>query len=160
MKSIIIREGKKEDLPAVLSLIIELAIYEKAPNEVTNTLAKLEEDGFGEHPVYGLYVAEEDGKIIGMAIHYVRYSTWKGRMLYLEDIVITEAHRGRGIGHRLFETCMQYAADKNYAGMVWQVLDWNEPAIRFYEKYHAKLDPEWMNGILTRQQIDQFLTKN
>lgn len=160
MKNTVIRGGRKEDLPEVLALIVELAIYEKAPQEVTNTLEKLEADGFGPNPVYGLFVAEEDGKVIGIALHYVRYSTWKGRMLYLEDIVITESHRGRGIGHQLFERCMQYAAEMNYAGMVWQVLDWNEPAIRFYQKYEAKLDPEWMNGILSRAQIDDFLTKN
>ena len=160
MKSLTIRKGKIEDLPTVLALIIELAIYEKAPHEVTNTLAKLEADGFGPNPVYGLIVAEEVGKIVGIAIHYLRYSTWKGRMLYLEDIVVTESHRGKGIGHALFEACMHYTAEMKYAGMVWQVLDWNEPAIRFYEKYHARLDPEWMNGTLTRQQIDHFLTKN
>lgn len=156
MSEIKIRKGTPADLPQVLDLIIELAIYEKAPNEVTNTVEQMMEDGFGPNPVYGLTVAEADQEIIGISIFYDRYSTWKGRMLYLEDIVVRESWRGKGIGHQLFQATMKIALDENYKGMVWQVLDWNEPAIRFYKKYDANLDPEWINGKLTRNQLEAY----
>ena len=143
-----IRKGEKSDLPAVMDLIKELALYERAPHEVTNTVEKMEEDGFGPKPCYGLFVAEEAGKIVGISIYYTRYSTWKGRMLYLEDIVITESHRGKGLGSQLFEATGREAIKGGYAGMIWQVLDWNEPALNFYKKYGAELDGEWVNGKL------------
>ena len=152
-----IRKGVKSDLPQVLELIKELATYERAPDEVTNTLEKMEEDGFGPQPCYGLFVAEEEeGKIVGISIYYTRYSTWKGRMLYLEDIVITESHRGKGIGSTLFEATGREAISGGYAGMVWQVLDWNEPAIKFYEKYKAELDGEWVNGKLKVERLREL----
>ncbi|ELR70944.1 GCN5-related N-acetyltransferase [Fulvivirga imtechensis AK7] len=142
-----IREGKKEDLPRVLELIKELAAYEKAPEAVTNTVEMMEKDGFGENPVFGLFVAEDDAKgIVGISIYYYRYSTWKGRRLYLEDIVVTESERGGGIGKLLFDRTIQKGKEDGCSGMVWQVLDWNEPAINFYKKYYnATLDPEWIN---------------
>lgn len=143
-----IRKGEKRDLPAVLELIKELALYERAPHEVTNTVEKMEEDGFGANPCYGMLVAEEEGKIVGISIYYTRYSTWKGRMLYLEDIVITESQRGKGIGSQLFAATGKEALAGGYAGMIWQVLEWNEPAINFYKKYGAQLDGEWVNGKL------------
>ena len=124
-----IREGKKSDLPRVLELIKELALYEKAPDEVINTVEMMENDGFGEKPVYGFYVAEENQSIIGLSLYYWRYSTWKGKRLYLEDIIVTEAERGRGIGKLLFDITMQKAVDENCTGMMWQVLDWNTPAL-------------------------------
>jgi GNAT superfamily N-acetyltransferase len=153
MNTLQIREGKAEDLPQVLELIKELAEYERAPHEVTNTVQAMLEDGFGPNPVYGLFIAELDQQIVGIALHYVRYSTWKGKMLYLEDIVVRENLRGHGIGRLLFDKCVDLAIDKNYAGLVWQVLDWNEPAIHFYKKYNATLDPEWINGKLSKQQL-------
>jgi GNAT superfamily N-acetyltransferase len=156
MNQVIIREGVREDIPEVLRLVKELALYEKAPHEVTNTASMMLRDGFGEHPLYGLFVAEAGDRIVGMAIHYVRYSTWKGPMLYLEDIVIEENHRGKGIGSLLFEQCVRYAHHKGYHGMMWQVLDWNTPAINFYKKYNCILDPEWVNGKLTADQIRQI----
>lgn len=153
MNTTTIRQGRPDDIPAVLALVKELAEYERAPLEVTNTVEEMLADGFGENPVYGLFVAEVENQIVGIAIHYVRYSTWKGKMLFLEDIVVKESLRRQGIGKLLFEKCIDLTIEKNYPGMVWQVLDWNEPAINFYNKYDATLDPEWLNGKLTRAQM-------
>jgi GNAT superfamily N-acetyltransferase len=151
-----IREGQQTDIPAALDLIRELAIYEKAPNEVIVTEADMIRDGFGPKPLFHFYVATLDNEVIGIALTYIRYSTWKGPMLYLEDLVIREAHRGKGIGKLLFEKCMKRASDLNFEGMIWQVLDWNEPAIRFYDKYQSNYSGEWLNGKLTKTQIDTF----
>jgi GNAT superfamily N-acetyltransferase len=151
-----IRRGERQDLPAVLSLIQELALYEKAPHEVTNTVKDMERDGFGSHPIYFLWVAEKNEKIVGIAICYTRYSTWKGQMLYLEDIVVTEKERGKKIGHQLMNTVIQFAQEEQYNGLIWQVLDWNEPAIRFYKKYNAQFDGEWFNVKLNKEQLQQF----
>lgn len=157
--AVIVRQGVPHDIPQVLDLIKELAEYERAPMEVTNTVEEMLEDGFGSNPIYGLFVAEVKGKIVGIALHYIRYSTWKGKMLYLEDIVVNEAMRGNGIGALLFEACIQLAKTHNYAGVVWQVLDWNEPALNFYKKYNAELDAEWINGRISRAQFDTVLAK-
>lgn len=151
-----IRKGRKEDVPEVLSLIKELALYEKAPEQVTLTLEELEADGFGPSPIYGLFVAEKNGKVIGIALYYEKYSTWQGRCIFLEDIIVTEKERGNGVGHQLFQAVIGVAKERNSARMEWQVLDWNEPAINFYRKYSANLDGEWLNGKLTRQQIQEF----
>ena len=154
-----IRPGQKSDLPWVLELIKELALYEKAPQEVTNTLEKMIEDGFGAQPIYGFFVAENDKGIIGLSLYYWRYSSWKGKRLYLEDIIVTEKERGHGIGKMLFDRTMKRALEENCSGMMWQVLEWNEPAINFYKKYGAKLDNEWTNGTLEREQIEMLLKK-
>jgi GNAT superfamily N-acetyltransferase len=154
-----IREGKPEDIPQVHQLVCELAEFEKAPDEVTNTASAMTDHGFGKVPYFGLFVAELDGRIIGMAIHYVRYSTWKGPMLYLEDIYVQPEFRGTGTGSALFEACVSYASEKGYQGMTWQVLDWNEDAITFYKKYGSTLDPEWVNGKLNRNQIEELSKK-
>lgn len=142
-----IREGNKSDLPEVLKLIVELAEYEKAANEVENTVEQMEKDGFRDNPIYGLFVAEsEEGKIVGIAIFYYRYSTWKGKRMYLEDLVVSENHRGKGIGKMLFDAIIKKGKEEDCTGMMWQVLDWNEPAINFYKKYYkAHLDGEWIN---------------
>ena len=153
-----IREGRKRDLPRVLELIKELAEYERAPQEVTNTIERLEDDGFGPHPVYGFYVAESAGTIVGISVYYWRYSTWKGKRLYLEDIIVTESHRGKGAGQQLFTRTMEKALEEDCTGMMWQVLNWNEPAINFYKKYGAKLDGEWMNCHLEAAQIRELLS--
>lgn len=154
-----IREGRKTDLPRVLELIRELALYEKAPNEVINTVAQMEIDGFGPNPIYGFYVAEVDQQIIGISLYYWRYSTWKGKRLYLEDIIVTESHRGKGAGKLLFDKTMEKALQENCSGMMWQVLEWNEPAINFYKKYGAKLDDEWTNCNLEARQIRELLRR-
>ncbi len=154
---IIIRAGRKEDLPSVLELIRELATYEKAAHEVVNTVDRLERDGFGPNPAYGLFVAEIDHAIVGISLFYWRYSTWKGRRLYLEDIVVNESQRGKGVGKLLFDRTIQHAVDEDSQGMMWQVLDWNEPAINFYKKYGAKLDGEWINCTLEREQLQALV---
>jgi GNAT superfamily N-acetyltransferase len=155
-----VRKGRKEDLPRALELITELAVYEKAADQVTNTVVQMEKDGFGENPVFGFYVAEKEGKIVGLSLYYFRYSTWKGKRLYLEDIIVTESERGGGLGKRLLEKTMQVSLDENCSGMMWQVLSWNEPAIRFYKKYNTRLDDEWLNCHLEKSQIEELLTKN
>lgn len=155
-----IRTGTKLDLPQVLELIKELALYERAPHEVTNTVERMEQDGFGANPIYGLFVAENERGIVGISIYYWRYSTWKGKRLYLEDIIVTEKERGSGIGKRLFDRTMQHALDENCTGMLWQVLEWNEPAINFYKKYYqAKLDGEWINCSLEADDIRRILQR-
>ncbi len=144
--AITVRRATKEDCPRLLELVKELALYEKAPDEVTVTMAHFEESGFGANPVWWAFVAEEDGFIYGFALYYIRYSTWKGQAMYLEDIVVTEKARGKGIGKLLFDRLIEEAREKGFKRMVWQVLEWNEPAINFYKKYNATFDGEWLNG--------------
>ncbi|MGB0882254.1 MAG: GNAT family N-acetyltransferase [Vicingaceae bacterium] len=141
-----IRKATKNDLPEVLTLIKELALYENAPNEVIITLNDLEKDGFGENPIYWIIVAELNGEIVGISFYYIRYSTWKGKCLYLEDLVVKEKYRGNKIGEALFEATLNTAKEIGARLMTWQVLDWNEPAINFYKKFNAEMDPEWING--------------
>ncbi|MFM2138644.1 MAG: hypothetical protein RJA57_951 [Bacteroidota bacterium] len=140
-----IRRAVREDCPRLLELVRELALYERAPQEVTVTLSHFTESGFGPRPVWWAFVAEEDGQVLGFALYYIRYSTWKGQALYLEDILVTETARGKGIGTRLMDRLIEEAREKNFKRIVWQVLDWNEPAMRFYRKYQATFDPEWVN---------------
>lgn len=142
----LLRKATINDLPAVIDLIKELAAYEKATHEVKITLEELQEDGFGEHPLYWIILAEVDAQIVGMSFYYIRYSTWTGRNLYLEDIVVKEQYRRFGIGGMLFEETIKAAKEMNVRQMIWQVLDWNEPALNFYKKYNAELDSEWING--------------
>ncbi|MEI8098490.1 MAG: GNAT family N-acetyltransferase [Sediminibacterium sp.] len=140
-----IRRAEKKDCARLLELITELAVYEKAPNEVTVTLAHFEESGFGANPVWWGFVAEVNGHVEGFALYYIRYSTWKGQRMYLEDILVTEKMRGNQLGKKLFDQLIIEAKEKNLAGIVWQVLEWNEPAINFYKKYKANFDGEWIN---------------
>lgn len=155
---LVIRAGRKDDLPRVLELIKELAEYERAPHEVTNTVEQMERDGFGPHPFYGLFVAEISGTIVGMALYYWRYSTWKGKRLYLEDIIVTDSYRGKGIGKKLFDRIIRHALDEHCTGMMWQVLDWNKPAIKFYEKYYkARFDNGWVNCHLEREEMEKLV---
>jgi GNAT superfamily N-acetyltransferase len=132
----------------MMRLIHELALFEKAPNEVVATEATLLKYGFGESPLFVSWVAELDGLVVGMALCYVRYSTWKGPVLYLEDLVVAESHRSKGIGKMLFEKCLQHAKQQDYPRMIWQVLDWNQPAIEFYKQYQASFDAEWLNAYI------------
>jgi GNAT superfamily N-acetyltransferase len=141
-----IRKAKPQDMTAVHMLIKELAAYERAPNEVINTVENLERDGFGPDKIFDCFIAENERGVVGFALYYTGYSTWKGRTLYLEDILVNESHRGKGIGALLFEAVMAEAKNRGVKRMDWQVLDWNEPAIQFYKKYNAKLDNEWING--------------
>ena len=147
-----IRKAVRKDCARMMELIQELATYEKAPDEVTVSLSHFEESGFGQNPVWWAFVAEVSGVVVGMALYYVRYSTWKGQRMYLEDLLVTEEMRGKKIGSLLFDALIQEAKDKKFIGMNWQVLDWNEPAINFYKKYNASLDPEWLNCAISFNQ--------
>lgn len=145
MKNYILRTATENDCEQMLELIKELAVYEKEPDAVTVSLEHFRESGFGANPVWGAFVVELEGKLVGMSLFYVRYSTWKGQRLYLEDLIVTESHRGEGLGKLLFEKTIEYGKERGYSGMLWQVLDWNEPAIKFYKKYKANFDGEWLN---------------
>ncbi|MFT4152434.1 GNAT family N-acetyltransferase [Parafilimonas sp.] len=151
---ITIRKIVKADCARLLELVHELAVYEKAPQEVTVTLDHFVESGFGEKPVWWGFAAtstptsfskEGEGEIVGFVLYYIRYSTWKGQRMYLEDFLVTEKARGKGIGKLLFNRLIEEAKEKKFNGIVWQVLEWNEPAINFYKKYNAALDGEWVN---------------
>lgn len=181
-----IRRAQKDDCAAMMQLIHELAVYEKAPEQVTVSFDHFVESGFGEKPIWWAFVAtrkdtnlsaeeapasireieaeeqmtgadeltnistvaESAEQVVGFALYYIRYSTWKGQRLYLEDLLVTESMRGKGIGHLLFDKLIEECKEKKYSGMMWQVLEWNEPAINFYKKYNASLDGEWINGSL------------
>ena len=144
-----IRPAQIQDCQAMLALVKELAVYEKAPDEVTISLEHFMERGFGKNPVYWAFVAEENNIIIGFALCYIRFSTWKGQRCYLEDIIVTEEHRGKGVGKLLMDKVLQDAEEKNFHGVSWQVLDWNTPAIEFYKKYKTNFDAEWVNCMVT-----------
>lgn len=153
---ITIRKGEIDDLPAILELIKELADYEKAPNEVSVTLAEMQHHGFGSKSIFEFFVAIEDDKTIGLALYYYKYSTWKGRCLFLEDIIVTESKRGFGIGKLLFYEVGKVAQKQGVRRMEWQVLDWNEQAINFYKKMPVHLDAEWINCKLTNKELDEI----
>jgi ribosomal protein S18 acetylase RimI-like enzyme len=150
-----IRKATKEDCSAIMQLVQELAEYEKEPHAVTVTMEHFIESGFGEKPVWEAFVATspqlspqrgEEEMVLGFALYYIRYSTWKGQRIYLEDLLVTDAVRGQGVGKLLMDKLIEECKAKKYSGLVWQVLDWNEPAINFYKKYEGvKFDSEWVN---------------
>jgi GNAT superfamily N-acetyltransferase len=143
-----IREANKGDAQNIHDLIYELAVFEKAPEQMVNTVDDILNHGFRDNPVFTCFMAESDGVVAGMSLCYVRYSTWKGPCLYLEDLVVKEAFRGKGIGKALFEHTIDHARKKKYRRVQWQVLDWNQPAIDFYKKFGASFDEEWLNSWL------------
>lgn len=143
----VVREAKRKDCIFIFDLIKELALYEKAPEQVTNTAEQLEIDLF-ERPICHAIVAEINNEILGFALYYTSYSTWKGRCLYLEDFYVKEAHRKKGIGKLLFDEVVRIAKLQKVKRMDWQVLEWNEPGLEFYRKEKAILDGEWVNGRL------------
>ena len=144
--NITIRKAERKDCKRLMELIYELAVFEKAPQEMTVTLDHFEESGFGENPVWWAFVAEVDGRVEAFALYYIRYSTWKGQRMYLEDILVSEEFRGKGIGKLLFDKLFEEAKERKLNGVVWQVLDWNEPAINFYKKYEGvQIDNGWLN---------------
>ncbi len=143
-----IRKAVIDDCPAMMDLIKQLATFEKAPDEVTVTMSEFIDSGFGSHPIWEAFVAERNNIIIGMSLYYIRYSTWKGRRLYLEDLVVTQTERGNGIGGMLLSHTINFAKKQGFSGMMWQVLDWNHAAINFYKKYQAQFDEQWVNVTL------------
>ena len=157
MENLVIRKAEKEDMPAVLELIKELATYEKAPDEVTISISDLENDGFGENPVFKILLAEIKQEIAGMSFYYSSYSTWKGKCVFIEDIIVKESFRRKGIGAVLFDKMVNIAYQENAHRLHWQVLDWNEPAINFYKKYETDFDNTWINGKLSRKSIIKYI---
>lgn len=155
----IIRKSRAEDMEAVLELIKELAIFEKEPEAVIVTVEDLIRDGFGADPLFYSYVAIEDGTIVGMALYYYRYSTWKGRTLHLEDLVVKETQRGSGIGFALYSEIIKTGHDDNVQRIEWNVLNWNTPAIEFYRKSGATVLEDWMVAQMSREQIEEFVRK-
>lgn len=154
-----IRKGTIEDMPRVLELIRELAVFEKQPDAVQVTIADLERDGFGPKPLFQTLVAEIDGEIPGIALFYNRYSTWKGKTIHLEDLIVSEKHRGSGIGMKLYQAVMEEAKKQNVRRVEWNVLDWNTPAILFYEKTGAVVFKDWLVAQMDEKGLTDFLEK-
>jgi GNAT superfamily N-acetyltransferase len=154
--SIVIRTGTKADIPFALNLVKELAAFEKAPDEVEVTIEEMTEQGFGSAKQFDFFVALENDVIVGLALYYYKYSTWKGKCLFLEDIIVTESQRGKGLGKLLIDKVVQVSKEQKVRRMEWQVLDWNTPAIEFYKKYDATLDGEWVNCKLTNHQLEKM----
>lgn len=154
-----IRKGKKEDMPAVLELIRELAIFEKEPDAVVVTVADLERDGFGEQPLFQTFIAETNDEIVGMALYYYRYSTWKGRTIHLEDLIVKEQMRGSGLGYALYSAIIAQGKKDGVRRIEWNVLDWNTPAIDFYEKSGARILTDWRVVNMDENGIETFLGK-
>jgi len=151
--NITIRNASPADCIAVHSLIQELAVFEKAADEVEVSVEQLEQDAFGVNKIVEIRVAEHNGEVVGAALTYEKYSTWKGRSLHLEDLIVKESHRGKGIGSMLFNEIVKLCKDRGYGRMEWQVLDWNEPAIEFYKKYGTTYLHDWLDCRLTSEDI-------
>jgi len=154
--NIVLRVAQKDDCPRLMELVNELALFEKAPEEVTVSLQEFEDSGFGNNPVWKAFVAIDNDVIIGFALYYIRFSTWKGRRVYLEDFIVTEEYRGKGVGKLLFEQIIKETKELGHSGMVWQVLDWNQPAIKFYNKYEASVEEGWLNASLSKEQLSKY----
>lgn len=152
-----IRKGTIKDMPRVLELIKELAVFEKQPDAVVVTVADLERDGFGSNPLFQILVAELDVEITGIALFYNRYSTWKGKTIHLEDLIVSEKYRGSGIGMKLYEAVMREAKSQNVRRVEWNVLDWNTPAISFYEKTGAVVFKDWLVAQMDEERLINFL---
>jgi len=154
---VLIEDAVADDVDAICSLIKELAIYERAADEAVLTPQQLLEDGFSENKIFHCFVARLHNQVIGIALTYIKYSTWKGKCVFLEDIIVTDAYRNKGVGTLLFNKVAAYAHALHAARLEWQVLEWNEPAIKFYRKMGASLDPEWINGKLTRADLHKYV---
>ncbi|MGK4566344.1 N-acetyltransferase family protein [Flavobacterium sp. 3HN19-14] len=154
-----IRTGQKADMPAVLELIKELAVFEKEPDAVVVTVADLERDGFSDHPLFRTFIAEQNNKIVGMALYYYRYSTWKGKTIHLEDLIVKEKMRGSGLGFALYSAIIEQGKKDNVRRIEWNVLDWNTPAIDFYKKSGAKILEDWRVVNMDENGINEFLKR-
>lgn len=155
-----LRFAAESDIPEIYAMICELAEFEKAANEVSINLDDLKRDGFGKNPIFEVILAEESTNILGMAFYYFSYSTWKGKCIYLEDIIVKSAFRGKGIGKKLFLEVVKRAKETKAKRMQWQVLDWNSEAIEFYQNLGASIDSSWLNGRLTEIEIDLIINKH
>jgi GNAT superfamily N-acetyltransferase len=155
-----IRKGRIEDMPAVSGLIKELAAFEKEPDAVVLTIADLERDGFGEKPLFQTFVVEENDEIVGMVLYYYRYSTWKGKTIHIEDLIVKEDKRGLGLGFKLYSEVIAQGKSDGVRRIEWNVLDWNSPAIEFYERSGAKVFKDWLVAQMDENGIDTFLEKN
>ena len=155
----LIRKGQADDMPAVLDLITELAIFERQPDAVVVTAADLVRDGFQENPLFHTFVAEMDGMIVGMALYYYRYSTWKGKTIHLEDLILKEKYRKQGIGFSLYQNVIEAGYREGVRRIEWNVLDWNTPAIEFYQKTGAKVFDDWRVAQLDEMGIQNFIKK-
>ncbi|MFD1062804.1 GNAT family N-acetyltransferase [Winogradskyella litorisediminis] len=153
------RLATKKDMPRVYELIEELAIFEKEPDAVEVTIAQLEKDGFGDNPKFVCFVVEVDDKVEGLALIYTRYSTWKGEVIHLEDLIVSQASRGKGLGSVLLDEVVKYGKAKGVKRISWEVLDWNEPAIKFYEKKGANVMRDWDVVQMDEAAIDNYLAK-
>jgi len=154
-----IRKGEKKDMKAVLDLIQQLAVFEKEPDAVEVTVADLEQDGFGDDPLFYTFVAEVDEKIVGIALYYYRYSTWKGKTIHLEDLIVREDMRGAGVGFALYSKIIEQGKIDKVRRIEWAVLDWNTPAIEFYQKSGARILEEWRVAQMDEKGINEFLSK-
>lgn len=152
----IIRKGKQSDVSETLDLVRELAVFEKAPKEVEVTINEMKKWGFGPEKIFDFYVAEKNKRIIGIALYYFKYSTWKGKCIFLEDIIVTENERRKGVGGLLFKQILKIAKKQKVRRLEWQVLNWNKYAIKFYKKYNSNFDEEWINCKLTFQQLQSL----
>ena len=152
-----VRKATKNDMPSVLKLINELAVYEREPDAVEVAVADLERDGFGDQALFNCFVAEAEDKIVGMALFYNRYSTWKGKTIHLEDLIVNEDYRGKGIGMQLYKKVMQFALEENIKRVEWVVLDWNTPAVNFYKNTGASVFSEWDTVQFDQDSIKKFL---
>jgi GNAT superfamily N-acetyltransferase len=151
-----IRKGLRRDIPGAFKLVKELAEFEKAPEEVINTIEQLEEDRFGNRPYFDFFVADLNGEIVGLALYFFSYSTWKGKSLFLDDLIVTEKYRRNGIGQKLFNEVAKVAKEENCGKMHWQVLDWNTPAIEYYKTLGTRFDGEWVNCILSKEELSKY----
>ena len=152
-----VRKALETDMPAVLELINELAVYEREPNAVEVTVEDLVKDGFGKQPLFNCFVAEEEDKIVGMALLYFRYSTWKGKTVHLEDLIVSESYRGKGFGMMLYKEVMKFALENKVKRVEWVVLDWNAPAVQFYKNTGATVFSEWDTVQFDQDSIKKFL---
>lgn len=155
---ILLREGKKSDMPAVLELVQELATFEKEGDAVEVSVEELQRDGFGAHPSFKVFIAEIPGKIVGMALFYERYSTWKGRSIHLEDLIVSDAFRGKGVGKALYAKVMEYAHERSLKRVSWEVLDWNKVAIDFYKSTGAHIMEGWQVVHMNEGSLNKFVS--
>lgn len=153
----IVREAIKNDMPQVLELIKELAIFENEPNAVEVTVTDLEREGFGENPLFTCFVAVLEDEIVGAALVYFRFSTWKGRTLHLEDLIVKEAHRSKGIGEALYKQVMRFAYERGLKRVAWDVLDWNKGAIKFYERSGANIVKDWRVVHMDEKSLKNYI---